>query len=263
MELGLKNKVAAVAAASKGLGKAIAQRLAQEGAGVAICARTNSELEKTAQEIQNATGAPVLAVPADLSTSTGARDFISRTVASFKGLDILVTNAGGPPAGAFAQFTDGDWESAFQLLLMSTVRLCREAIPHLQKSQAGRIIHVTSVSVKQPIPNLILSNALRPAVIGLGKSLSLELAPYGITVNSVCPGSTATERLEHLFLTRAQRLGAPVEEVRNYWLKDIPLGRFGQPAELAALVAFLASESAAFITGVAIQADGGQVRGLF
>jgi 3-oxoacyl-[acyl-carrier protein] reductase len=263
MELGLRDKVAAIAAASQGLGKAIAHRLAQEGAHIAICARTASDLKKTAAEIQRATNAHVLEVSVDLATPEGAREFITKTTDEFGSLDILVTNSGGPPGGSFAQFTDSDWEKAFQLLILSTVRLCREALPYLQKSHAGRIIHVTSTSVKQPIPHLLLSNALRPAVIGLAKSLALELAPYGITVNSVCPGSTSTQRLEEIFAARAKELGASAEDVRNYWLKDIPMGRFGKPEELAALVAFLVSEHAGFITGVAIQADGGQVRGIF
>ncbi|MBI3660683.1 SDR family oxidoreductase [Candidatus Acetothermia bacterium] len=263
MDLGLKGKIAAVAAASQGLGKAIAQRLAQEGASVAICARTASDLKKTAEEIRKSTSARVLDIAVDLTEPQSAKEFIGRTVKEFGGLDILVTNSGGPSAGSFVQFSDSDWEKAFQLLIMSTVRLCREAIPHLQKSNAGRIINVTSTSVKQPIPNLLLSNALRPSVIGLAKSLALELAPYRIAVNSVCPGSTATQRLEEIFAARAKELGASSEEVRNYWLKDIPMGRFGKPEELAALVAFLASEHAGFITGVAVQADGGQVRGVF
>jgi 3-oxoacyl-[acyl-carrier protein] reductase len=263
MDLGLKGKIAAVAASSQGLGKAVALRLAQEGANVALCARTESELKKTAAEIRRATGAAVIEAAVDLAAPDGAKAFIDKTVKEFGGLDILVTNSGGPHGSTFAQLGDADWESAFQLLVMSTVRLCREALPHLQKSRAARIVNITSTSVKQPIPNLTLSNALRPSVIGLAKSLALEFAPYGITVNSVCPGSTSTQRLEEIFEARAKELGASAEDVRNFWLRDIPMGRFGKPEELAALVAFLVSEQAAFITGVAVQADGGQIRGVF
>ncbi len=263
MDLGLKGRVAAVAASSQGLGKAIALRLAQEGAKIAICARTGSDLKKAGEEIRKSARAEVVEAVVDLASPNGAKDFIATTVKEFGSLDILVTNSGGPHGSNFAQLSDADWETAFQLLVMSTVRLCREALPHLQKSRAARIINITSTSVKQPIPNLLLSNALRPSVIGLAKSLALEWAPYGITVNSVCPGSTSTQRLEEIFEMRAKELGASADDVRNYWLRDIPMGRFGKPEELAALVAFLASDHAAFITGVAIQADGGQVRGIF
>ncbi len=263
MDLGLKGRVALVAAASQGLGRAIATRLAQEGMKLAICARHEEPLKKSAEEIQRATRAEVLAVPADVTRSADIQRLVQKTVERFDSLDVLVTNAGGPPPGKFLDLKDSAWEQAFQLTLMSAVRLCREAIPHMQKQGWGRIIHVTSVSVKQPLENLLLSNSLRLAVIGLSKTLAQELAPFGITVNAVCPGPMATQRLEQLIATQAQHQGISLEEAKRSWTKEIPLGRLGQPEELADLVAFLASENARFITGTAIQVDGGMVKGIF
>jgi len=260
MDLELQGRVAAVAAASRGLGRAVAERLAREGARVAICARTEDALQQAAQEIQRQTGAEVLAVPADVSTPEGPKRFIAETLERFGHLDVLVTNAGGPPPGNFFDVSDAQWEAAFRLTLMSAVRLCREAIPPMQKQKWGRIVHITSVSVKQPLDNLLLSNSLRLAVIGLSKSLAVELAPYGITVNAVCPGPIATERLEQLIQAQAQMRGVSGEEARAAWTREIPLGRLGQPAELADVVAFLASERARFLTGVALQVDGGMVK---
>ncbi len=263
MDLGLSGKVGIVAAASRGLGKAIATRLAQEGMKLAICARGETELKNAAQEIKSATKAEVLPVRADVTRYDDIKHLISQTVEVFEGVDVLVTNAGGPPPGTFLKLDDAAWEQAFQLTLMSAVRLCREAIPHMQKRGGGRIIHIASVSVKQPLDNLILSNALRLAVVGLSKSLANELAPYGITVNTVCPGPTATQRMEQLIADSAKRQGVSIEEARRVWTKAIPLGRMGQPEELADLVAFLASDNARFITGTAIQVDGGLVKGVF
>jgi 3-oxoacyl-[acyl-carrier protein] reductase len=258
MDLGLSGKVGIVAAASKGLGKAVAMRFAQEGMKVAICARDASTLNATAQEIARRTGAEVLPIRADVTRYDEIKNLVAETVRRFGGLDVLVTNAGGPPPGNFFACDDSAWEQAFQLTLMSVVRLCREAIPHMQKRGGGRIINIASVSVKQPIDNLILSNSLRLAVVGLAKSLANELAPMKITVNTVCPGPTQTERMEQLF-----RAMGNVEEARRFWTKDIPMGRMGQPEELADLVAFLASENARYITGTVIQVDGGLVRSVF
>jgi len=263
MDLGLKGKVALVAAASKGIGKAIALELAREGCRVAICARGKEGLERTADEIRQATGQPVLAIQADLTRAEDIQRLVKATVDEYGGIDILVTNAGGPPPGPFETLSDEEWYKSVDLNLMSAIRLIREALPHLRRSKAGRIITMTSVSVKQPIQGLILSNAVRMAVIGLTKTLSQELAPYGITVNSVCPGWTRTRRVEELLRARAEREGISVEEIEARITADIPLGRMARPEEIASVVVFLASEKASYVTGTAIQVDGGYVKGIY
>jgi len=263
MDLGLKAKVALVAAASKGLGKAAAIELAREGAAVAICARAEATLRATADEIEGATGSQVLAIVADVSDPNDVERVVQTTVNHFGRLDVLVTNAGGPPSGYFMDLGDDAWHTAVELTLMSTVRLCRAAIPHMQKNAWGRIINVTSVSVKQPIDNLLLSNALRAGVVGLAKTLSNQFARQGITVNCVCPGWTLTDRVAELNAARARELGIAAEKVEQQVTANIPMGRMGRPEELAALIAFLASERAGYITGTAIQVDGGYVKGLF
>ena len=260
MNLGLEERVAIVAAASRGLGRATAERLASEGMNVAICARNEELLHQAAKEIQGATGAEVLAVPADVSKPEDVERLVSQTLERFGRLDVLVTNAGGPPPGNFFELTDGQWEAAFRLTLMSVVWLCREAIPPMRAQKWGRIVNITSVSVKQPVNNLLLSNSLRLAVIGLAKSLAAELAPYNITVNSVCPGPIATERMEQLLQAQAQMRNISLEEAKAAWTREIPLARLGQPQELADAIAFLASENAGFITGAALQVDGGMVK---
>jgi 3-oxoacyl-[acyl-carrier protein] reductase len=263
MDLGLKAKVALVAAASKGLGRAAAMELAREGARVVICARTEAVLRVAADEIERATGGEVLAVVADVSEPEDIERLVQTTVDRLGRLDILVTNAGGPPAGYLMDLGDDAWRAAVELTLMSVVRLCRAVIPHMQKNGWGRIINITSISVKQPIDNLLLSNALRTGVVGLAKTLSGQLARDGITVNCVCPGWTLTDRVAELNAARARELGVPAEKVEQQVTLNIPLGRMGQPEELAALIAFLASERAGYITGTAIQVDGGYVKGLF
>lgn len=262
MDLGLKDKVALVAAASKGLGKATALELAREGANVAICARTEVTLQAAAGEIERANGSEVLAVVANVSKADDIERLVQTTVDHFGRLDILVTNAGGPPAGYFLDLDDEAWFAAIELTLMSTVRLCRAAVPHMRQNGWGRIVNITSVSVKQPIDNLLLSNALRAGVVGLAKTLSNQFAGDGITVNSVCPGWTLTDRVAELNAARAREQGVPVEKVERQVTANIPMGRMGRPEELAALIAFLASERAGYITGTAIQVDGGYVKGL-
>ncbi|MCI2429881.1 SDR family oxidoreductase [Candidatus Acetothermia bacterium] len=263
MNLGISDKVAVIAAASRGLGRAVALRLAHEGAKIAICARDNAELQKTAQEIRQTAKTDVLALAADLTQAHEIKNFIAQTIAHFKKIDILVTNAGGPLPGKFFDFDDTAWESTFQLTFLSVVRLCREVIPQMQQQEWGRIIHIASTSVKQPIDNLILSNALRLAVIGLAKSLAHEIAPYGITMNTVCPGMIRTQRLEQLLQVGAQMQQISFDEALQQRTAQIPLGRLGRPEELADLIAFLASENARYITGTVIQADGGLVKGVF
>lgn len=262
MDFGLTGKVAIVAAASKGLGRASALALAQEGAQVVIAARSREALEQTASEIRQKSGQPVLAIPTDLQQPEAIMSLVERTVNAFGGIDILVNNAGGPPAGTFEALADEQWEAAFETTLLSTVRLIRATLPLMKQRQGGRIIQIVSTSVKQPIPGLLLSNAIRPGVIGLAKTLSLELAPYQITVNNVCPGRILTDRLRSLNVEPKTAQGQTEEAALHDLARDIPLGRIGQPGELGALVAFLASQQAAYITGTTIQIDGGLVQSL-
>jgi 3-oxoacyl-[acyl-carrier protein] reductase len=262
MDLELDNKVALVTAASKGLGKAIALRLAQEGARVAICARGEEALAQAAAEIETVTSRQVLPLPADVSEPATADALVEATLERFGRLDILVTNAGGPPPGQFLDLTPGDWEAAAQLTLLSAVRLCYAAVPVMKEQGEGSILAMTSVTVKQPLPNLILSNSLRLGVSGLVKTLADELAPFGIRVNSICPGWTRTERVEQLLRDRAERSSTTPEEEAAKIAAAIPLGRMGTPEEFAAAAAFLVSPAASYITGVSLLVDGGMYRGV-
>lgn len=262
MDLGLNGKIALVAASSRGLGKAVATALAREGARLVMCARERDDLEATADRICATTGAEVHTVVADLARPEGPRRFVETAVTQAGGVDILVANTGGPPVGTFEELGVEAWQAAFELVLLSAVRLARQAVPAMKQRGGGRIINITSISVKQPIPGLLLSNALRAAVVGMAKTLASELAPHGILVNNVCPGRIATDRLLELDRTRAERTGLPLEQVRQEAQRQIPLGRYGQPEELAALVAFLASSQASYITGATILCDGGLFVGL-
>ena len=263
MDLGLHDKVAIVMAASKGLGRACATALAAEGARVTIGARGAQALEKTAQEIQQATRSRVLALPTDVTKAEDVEAIVTATVREFGRIDILVNNAGGPPAGKFESFGDAQWQAAFELNLLSTVRMVRLVLPHMRKTGSGRIITIVSTSVKQPIDGLLLSNAIRSGVVGLAKTLSVELAPDSITVNNVCPGRILTDRLHQIYhINERVQQGVSEEAVFKEMAQDIPMGRVGKPEELGALVAFLASQQAAYITGTTIQVDGGLVRSL-
>ena len=261
MDLGLTNKVAIVAAASKGLGKAIAMELAAEGARVAICSRDEKRIREAAESIARQTGAQVHASATDVTKAEDIERFVGETVRRFGTVQILVTNAGGPPPGPFTDLADAEWVRAFELNLMSTIRLCRQVLPLMQKDRWGRIINVTSVAVKQPVDGLMLSNSIRSGVIGFAKTLANEVAAHNILVNNVCPGYIRTERVEDLSRTMAQRKGTTAEAIVKSWEAGIPLGRIGDPREFAALVAFLASERASYITGATIQVDGGMVKG--
>ena len=263
MDLGLRDKVAIVMAASKGLGRACAAALAAEGARVTIGARGAQALEKTAHEIQQATRSQVLAVPTDVTKAEDVEAIVTATVREFGRIDILVNNAGGPPAGKFESFGDAQWQAAFELNLLSTVRLVRLVLPHMRITGSGRIITIVSTSVKQPIDGLLLSNAIRSGVVGLAKTLSVELAPDNITVNNVCPGRILTDRLRQIYhINERVQQGVSEEAMLKEMAQDIPMGRVGKPEELGALVAFLASQQAAYITGTTIQVDGGLVRSL-
>lgn len=262
MDLGLKDRVALVAASSTGLGKAVALGLAREDAKLALCARTQSTLDATAEEIRRETGVDVLARSVDVTVYDQVRAFVAEIVAQFGRLDICVANAGGPPSKSFAETSVDDWHTAAELNLMSTVYLAKEALPVMQRRRWGRFIAVTSVTVKQPLDGLILSNAVRAGVVGLVKSLSNEYGPYNVLVNNVCPGFTATARLGSLADTLAAKAGVTAREIEQRWAAQAPLGRVGTPEEFANLVVFLASERASYITGTSIAVDGGMVKGL-
>ncbi|MGH9747821.1 MAG: SDR family oxidoreductase [Candidatus Acidiferrales bacterium] len=262
MNLGLKGRVAIVAAASKGLGRAVAEEFAREGCQIAICARTAEELERTSREIEKASGGSVFRQAFDVTNFEAVSSFVDAVETRFGRIDICVTNAGGPPAKKFLDITLEEWRAAVDLTLLSTVYFAREVLPRMQKNRWGRLLTITSVTVKQPIGGLLLSNSLRAAVTGLAKTLANEFGPSGITVNNVCPGYTLTERLDELAEKQAQMEGVSREQIFAAWSSEIPIGRLARPAEFAALVAFLASERASSINGTTIAVDGGWVKGL-
>lgn len=263
MNLGLKNKTAIVLAASRGLGRASAEALAAEGANVAIGARNKQTLEQTALQIQQESSNHVLAIPTDVTNAQEIENLIATTINTFGRIDILVNNAGGPPAGTFDTFDDAQWQAAFELNLLSTIRLIRQVLPHMRKAKGGRIINIVSTSVKQPIEGLLLSNAIRSGVVGLAKTLSTELASDNITVNNVCPGRILTDRMRQIYHVQEKiQQGMSEAAVLKDIAHDIPMGRLGDPSELGAFVAFLASQQAAYITGTTTQIDGGLVRSL-
>ena len=261
MDLGLAGKVALVTAGSKGLGKAIALELAREGARVAIASRSMDELRKAAAEIAAATGHEPSVVTADLTIGAEIDRLVATTLERHGRVDILVNNTGGPPPGYFDDFDDAQWQRAVDLLLLSSVRLIRGVLPGMRERRWGRIINSTSVAVKQPIGPLLLSNAVRTAVIGLAKSLSNEVAAEGITVNNLLPGSIYTDRVIQNNAIGADRSGRTVEEVRRAAEAEIPMGRYGRVEEYAAAAAFLASERASYITGINLLVDGGVYKG--
>lgn len=262
MDFGLKDKVALVAASSQGLGRAVAEELAAEGASLVLCARDAQILDQTAAAIAERSNTRVLAVPADVTVTEDIKRLVNAGIERFSHIDILVTNAGGPPAGRFDQLTREQWEQAIRLTLLSAVELARQVLPGMKERRWGRIINITSIAVKQPVENLLLSNSLRAGLTGFARTLANEVAPDGITVNNVLPGYTRTERLEELAQMMADKHGITSSEFRGKWEKEIPLGRLGEPRELAAMVAFLASERASYITGTSIQVDGGWIKSL-
>lgn len=263
MDLGLRNKVAVVLAASKGLGRAAAEALAAEGARVAIGSRNEKELVKTASEISAKTGSEVIAIPVDVTDPQQSENFIAQATQHFGQIDILVNNAGGPPFGSFESFDEMQWQAAFELNLLSTVRFSRLVLPQLKKSGSGRIINIVSLSVKSVLENSVLSTSIRMGVIGMAKLLADEVGPDQITVNNVCPGLILTDRIRSTSIKQQLAAGMTEEEALQERAKNIPLRRIGKPKELAALIAFLASEKASYITGTTIQVDGGAVRSIF
>jgi 3-oxoacyl-[acyl-carrier protein] reductase len=262
MDLGLREKVAFVAGASMGLGKAAAWELSREGARVAICARSGETLRETAREIEADTGNAVLPLAANVTAPEEVNEAIAATVEHFGGLQILVSNAGGAPGGRFDDLDNEMWRRGWELNFLSNVNLIRAALPHLRAAGWGRIIAITSISVKQPLDDLLISNGVRPGVVGMLRALATQLAPQGITVNNVAPGYTLTERVHHVFEEGAARRGVTEEEAAQAVTDAIPMGRMGQPEEQAAVIAFLASERASYITGQTILVDGGMYRGI-
>ena len=262
MDLGLSEKVAIVCASSKGLGKSISLGLSKEGAFVVICARHEEDLIQTRQVIQNETGGEVMSVVADVSNPKEIDNLVEIAIERFDGIDILINNSGGPKAGGFDDLNSADYQSAIDLNLMSTINMTRAVVPSMRSRGGGRIINLTSVSVKQPIGGLMLSNTARAGVIGFAKTLATELASENILVNNVCPGIIFTDRIQQLATIRAKEGGISFEEAIQNMTEEIPLGRIGDPEEFANLVVFLASARASYITGATIQVDGGMVKGL-
>jgi 3-oxoacyl-[acyl-carrier protein] reductase len=262
MNLGLKDRVALVAAASQGIGRATAEAFAAEGCRVAICARHKETLELAASKIRNEHRSEVFADALDVTDAEAVRRFVAAVAGKFGGVDICVTNAGGPPAKGFLAASNDDWRKAVDANFLSTVHFAREVIPHMQRKRWGRIITITSITTKQPVADLVLSNAVRAAVVGLVKSLANEFGKDGILVNNVGPGFTATDRLKELAKSRSTALGKKEEEIFSSWAADAPLQRLGEPREVAETIVWLASERASYVTGQTVLVDGGMYKGL-
>jgi len=262
MDLGLKDKVAVIGASSKGLGYAVAHRLAREGAKVALCARGEKELIAAAEQIQQESGTVVFAQPCDVTKPEAITAFVNVVRASLGPIDIMVTNAGGPPPGTFETLPVSAWQEAFELNMMSSVHMIREALPDMKAKQKGSILFMVSVSAIQPLPNLILSNAIRAGVIGLAKTLADEFAPFGIRVNSLCPGYYLTGRMEQVIRSQAEKTGVSYEKRLEQVQAQVPMGRLGRPEEFGDVAAFLVSERASYVSGLTMQVDGGMFRAL-
>ena len=262
MDFGLNNKVALVAAASQGLGKASALALAREGARLVICSRSEQGIKKTAEEIKSKTGATVVPVVADVSKEADIEKFVATAIKEFGTVHVLVNNAGGPPTGHVLKVTDEEWAKGVQLTLMSVVRFIRAVLPHMEKQHWGRIISIVSIAAKQPIDDLLISSTLRPGILGLTKVLSNQYAKDNITVNTICPGLILTKRQEELSASRAADKKMTLEEYLSDNAKAIPAGRLGRPEEIGNVVAFFASEQASYVNGVNLLVDEGAARGI-
>ena len=270
MDLGLRGRTALVTAASRGFGLATARLLAAEGCRVAMCARGEEDLASAAdvvrdagEEVWGGQGGRVLTQALDVQDGEAVASFVTETERTLGPIDLLLVNAGGPPVGGFADLDPSAWQAAYRLTLESAVRLCRLVLPRMQARRWGRSVAITSVSVRQPVDNLVLSSVMRPAVQALVKCLALDGAHHAVTVNAVAPGFHATSAVERLIAGETARTGAAREEVIGAWTREIPVGRLGKAEELAALIAFLMSEQAAYITGREVVADGGWVKGTF
>jgi 3-oxoacyl-[acyl-carrier protein] reductase len=262
MDLGIRGKVALVAASSRGLGRAVAEELAAEGVELALCARGEAALRETAEAIRRSAKVRVLDLVADVAEPADVARVVGAALRDLGRVDILVTNAGGPPAGPFESHSDDAWRAAVRENLESVLNLTRAVLPGMKERRWGRIVNVTSIAVKQPVDNLILSNSVRAAVTGFARTLANEVAPFGITVNNVMPGYTRTQRVEELADRNAALRGTTPEGERAAWEGQIPMRRLGEPRELGAMVAFLASDRASYTTGASIPVDGGWIRSL-
>ena len=262
MNLNLKNKNAIVCASSQGLGKAAAIDLAKEGVNLAICSRDQEKIDKAKEEILQKTehNIKVIALKADLDSLEDIQIFLQEVEHGLGAIDILVNNTGGPPPSTFEQISDEDWQNAFNSTMMSAIRLSRAVVPNMKKKEWGRIINISSVSVKTPVNGLFLSNSLRMGVLGWAKALADEVAAHGITVNTVCPGYTRTERVEAILESQSSSSGLSKEEIEKTIADNIPMKRVGEAEDLAGLITFLASEKANYMTGLAVQVDGGSAR---
>ena len=262
METGLRGKTVLITGASQGMGRATAEAFAAEGARLAMCARNQKTLEAAQAEISSRHKTEVMVEALDVTDADKLRRFVAAAAEHFGGIDVAVANAGGPPAKNFLSLTPEDWRKAVDVNFLSVVTLAREVIPHMQRKRWGRFITITSTSVRQPIPDLLLSNSVRPAVVGLIKSLAIEFGKDGLTFNNIAPGYTATERLSELSKVRALAAGTSEEQIRERWAQEIPLRRLGEPQEIADAIIWLASDRAAYVTGQTLVVDGGNYRGL-
>lgn len=263
MDLGLKGKIALVCAASQGLGFAVAEEIAAEGASLIICSRNEDSIKKARDTISSKHGVDILGVAGDLSVTADVERIVATGLEHFGRIDILVTNTGGPPAGNFDSLTEESWDQATRILLTSVLDLTRLVLPGMKERSWGRILNITSIASKQPVDNLMLSNSLRAAVTGFAKTLANEVASNGVTVNNILPGYTRTERLTELIDFLAAKEGLSADEITSRWASEIPMGRLAEPPEFAALAAFLVSERASYITGSSIAVDGGWIKSLF
>jgi 3-oxoacyl-[acyl-carrier protein] reductase len=262
MNLGLKDRVALVPASSQGIGRATAEAFAAEGCRVAMCARNQQTLQAAAEKIRKQSNVEVFPQAFDVTNAAAVSRFVAAVTEKFGSVDICVTNAGGPPPKGFLAATLDDWQRALEANFLSTVYFAREVIPHMQRKRWGRIITLTSITTKQPVADLVLSNAVRAAVVGLVKSLANEFGKDGILVNNVGPGFTATDRLKELAKARAASSGKTEQEILAGWAADAPLQRLGDPREVAETIVWLASERASYITGQTVLVDGGMYKGL-
>ena len=260
MDLSIKGKNAIVCASSQGLGKSAAVDLAKEGVNIAICSRNQEKIDLVKNEIENISDVKVVAIQADLSLEKDIDTLFNKAKEELKTIDILINNNGGPPPSTFEELTDEDWQKAFNSTMMSAIRLSKLVLPDMKKNKWGRIINISSVSVKTPVNGLFLSNSIRMGVLGWAKALSDEVAPHGVTVNSVCPGTTKTERIEQILNAQSESSGKDKSEIEEAMANSIPMLRIGEASDLSALIAFLASEKASYMTGLAVQVDGGSAR---